>query len=201
MENTWSLQGNLSFSFKLLCLCDRCQGQVHHGSVVLHRRWIWLHLSEEEQCKTSFSRFADFGLVFRKRLSWFQQMIAQVWSQKGHEDYKRGQFPSPVVSEPIYCLFQRTERLNLGEINIWLLEGMWTEIAVSISFPLTWNMLLSAIQNTCVICYNDCGIQTPNFASGCDKVTYLLMIYAVQNLLLLIAQRKIFLSNIWEYNL
>lgn len=118
MENTWSLQGNPSFSFKLLCLCDRCRGQVHRGSAVLHRRWIWLLLSEEEQCKTIFSRFADFGLVFRKCLSQFQQMIAKVWSQKGHEDYKRGQFPSPVVSEPIYCLFQRTERLNLGEINV-----------------------------------------------------------------------------------
>lgn len=62
-------------------------------------------------------------------------MMIRVWSQKGHEGYKRGQFSSSVVSEPIYCLFQSTERLNLGEINIWLLEGMWTEIAVSISFP------------------------------------------------------------------
>lgn len=60
--------------------------------------------------------------------------MIKVWSQKGHEGYKWGQFPSPVVSELIYCLFQSTERLNSGEINIWLLEGMWTEIAVSISF-------------------------------------------------------------------
>ena len=62
-------------------------------------------------------------------------MMIKVWSQKCHEDYKRGQFLSPVVREPIDWLFQSTERLNLGEINKWLLEGTWTEIAVSISFP------------------------------------------------------------------
>lgn len=61
MENTWSLQGNLSFSFELFCVI----GQVHCGSVVLCRGWIWLPLLEEEECKTNSSRFVGFGPVFR----------------------------------------------------------------------------------------------------------------------------------------
>lgn len=65
MKNTWSLQGNPSFSFKLFCLRDGHRGQVHCSSVMLHRGWICLLLLEEEQRKTNFSRFAGFGPVFR----------------------------------------------------------------------------------------------------------------------------------------
>lgn len=68
METTCYLQGNLSFSFELFCLCDSHRGQVHCGSVMLHRGWIWLLLLQKEQRKTNFSRFAGFGPVFRNNV-------------------------------------------------------------------------------------------------------------------------------------